>query len=75
MDDLLAGNESYIDAYAAFLQSGHIPPCLEDDVYRLLQRTSQDPEVSSDTEVCELFLPTFLCTLFFLLPGAGAGAG
>ena len=33
MDDLLAGSETFVDAYATFLQSGHIPPCLEDDVY------------------------------------------
>ena len=52
MDDLLDGSESYVEAYAAFLQSGHIPPCLEDDVYRLLHHYSQDTEESSDTEVC-----------------------
>ena len=52
MDDLLAGSESYAEAYAAFLQSGHIPPCLEYDVYRLMQHNSQDTEESSDTEVC-----------------------
>ena len=51
MDDLLAGSEAFVDAYATFLQSGHIPPCLEDDVYRLLQHTSQDTDHSSDTEV------------------------
>ena len=51
MDDLLDGSETFVDAYAAFLQSGHIPPCLEDDVYRLLQHTSQDTDHSSDTEV------------------------
>ena len=56
MDDLLAGSESYIEAYAAFLQSGHIPPCLEDDVCRLLQHTSQNAEESSDAEVCHYFL-------------------
>ena len=49
MDDLLGGSESYIDAYAAFLLSAVVPPCLEDDIYRLLQ---QHPEDTSDTEVC-----------------------
>ena len=33
MDDLLSGYNNYIDAYAAFLQSGQIPSCLEDDMY------------------------------------------
>ena len=28
LDDLLADSESYVDAYAAFLQSGLVPPCL-----------------------------------------------
>ena len=51
MHDLLAGNETYVQAYVAFLQSGQIPPCLEDDVYRLLQHTSQQTEEASDTEV------------------------
>ena len=36
INDLLSGYDSYIDAYAAFLWSGHIPPCLEDDMYRRL---------------------------------------
>ena len=41
------------------LHSGIIPPCLEDDVYRLLQHTLQDAEESSDTEVCFYeFIPT-----------------
>ena len=60
MDDLLDGSETFVDAYAAFLQSGHIPPCLEDDVYRLLQHTSQDTDHSSDTEV-------HLCNCNFLI--------
>ena len=60
MDDLLAGSESYVQAYAAFLQSGRLPPCLEDDVYRLLQHISQDTEESRNTEVCLCF------TLFYL---------
>ena len=32
MDDLLSGCDTYIDAYTAFLQSGEIPPSLEDDM-------------------------------------------
>ena len=47
MSDLLAGCESYIDAYAAFLQSGCVPPCLQDDIHRL----QQQHEEPSSTEV------------------------
>ena len=49
MEDLLCGYDNYVDAYAAFLQSGTIPTCLEDDMYRLLQlsrSTEESPEVS-----------------------------
>ena len=49
MDDLLCAYDNYVNAYAAFLQSGTIPPCLEDDMYRLLQlsqTTEESPEVS-----------------------------
>ena len=51
MDDLLAGSETYIEAYAEFLQSGHIPPCLEDDMHRLLQHTSEETDESSQQQV------------------------
>jgi len=51
MNDLLSGCDSYIRAYAAFLQSGHIPPCLEDDMYRLLQLSQSSEEDADNTEV------------------------
>ena len=51
MDDLLSGYDSYIGAYAAFLRSGHIPPCLEDDMYRILQLSQTSEDDSDDTEV------------------------
>ena len=35
--DLLSGYDTYINAYAALLQSGQFPPSLEDDMYRLLK--------------------------------------
>ena len=50
IDDLLSGYDTYIDAYAAFLQSGQIPPSLEDDMYRLLQHINNN-EDDSETEV------------------------
>ena len=46
----LADSESYVDAYAAFLQSGLVPPCLEDDIHRL-QQQQQVSEEPSHTEV------------------------
>ena len=51
MSDLLAGYDTYIDAYAAFLQSGQIPLCLEDDMYRLLQLSQSTQDDSEDTPV------------------------
>ena len=55
MGDLLAGCESYVQAYAAFLQSGRLLSCLEDDVYRLQQHIPKDTEESRNTEVCPCF--------------------
>ena len=62
MDDLLSGYDNYIDAYAAFLQSGHIPPCLEDDMYRLMQHTQSTEDDNDDnSEVCIPFvIATFM---------------
>ena len=51
MDDLLTEYDTYIDAYAAFLQSGHIPSSLEDDMYRLLQLLHTTVEESEDSQV------------------------
>ena len=51
MNNLLSGYDNYIDAYTAFLQSGHIPPCLEDDMYRLLQHSQSVENESENTEV------------------------
>ena len=51
MDDLLSGYDNYIDAYTSFLQSGDIPPCLEDDMYCLLQLSQISQEDTDDTEV------------------------
>ena len=58
MDDLLSGYSNYIDAYAALLRSGHIPPCLEDDMYRLMQHTQSTDDSNDDSEVCA---PTLIC--------------
>ena len=50
---LKAGCDTYAEAFAGYLQSGSIPPSLEDDLYRLQQQQQhqQDPgESDSDTE-------------------------
>ena len=52
MDNLLSRCPTYIDAYAAFLQSGQIPLSLEDDMYCLLQLLQSNEDDSEDTEVC-----------------------
>ena len=52
MNDLLAGCEYFAPAFSTFLQSGNIPPCLEDDVYRLQRSTTAETEESIGTEVC-----------------------
>ena len=60
MDNLLSGYNNYIDAYAAFLQSGYIPPCLEDDMYHLSQLFQSTKDDTEDTEVslhtCYIFV-------------------
>ncbi len=49
VSELLAGHETYADAYAEFLQTGNIPPSLEEDIFRLQQlQASQD---TTDNEV------------------------
>ena len=57
LDNLLSGYDNYIDAYAAFLQSGQIPSCLEDDLYRLLQSNEEDSE---DSQVSLCACPSFM---------------
>ena len=39
--DLLAGHETYAEAYAEFLQTGDILPSLEEDIFRLQQHQEQ----------------------------------
>ena len=51
MDDLLSGCNTYINAYAAFLQSCHIPSCLEDDMKSLLQLLQNTDEDNEDSQV------------------------
>ena len=47
---------TYAEAYAIFLQSGNIPPSLEDDIHRLEQQQNQitEDDQDSDTEVGQI---------------------
>ena len=58
--DDLVDSESYVDAYAAFLQSGLVPPCLEDDIHRL----QQQQQVSEEPSHTEVHTCIFTCTLY-----------
>ena len=42
LSELTAGHTSHTDAYADYLQSGNVPPCLQDDIYRLQQQEMND---------------------------------
>ena len=49
LNDLLGEFETHAATYAAFLQSGNVPPSLHDDVHRLEQETQPTED---NTEVC-----------------------
>ena len=49
LSELLGNNTTFTAAYAEFLQSGSIPPSLQDDIHRL-QQSSQQPR-EDDNEV------------------------
>ena len=50
MNELFAGRETYAEAYAVFLQSGNVPPSLENDIF-LLQQQADEQSQDTDTEV------------------------
>ncbi len=53
LDDLLGSCTTYAEAFAVFLQSGSVPPSLEDDIYRLqkLQQQSNDPNAIESVNI------------------------
>ena len=61
---LMGDNDTFAAAYATFLQSGNIPPSLEDDIHRL-EQISQQPSENDSTEVCydHYSLTTFIFIL------------
>ncbi len=48
---LLAGFRTYTAAYADFLQSGNVPPSLQDDIHLLEQHSSQEAEEDNNDEL------------------------
>ena len=71
MDDLCTGYATFIDAYAAFLQSGSVPPSLEDDIHWLQEYNDCNSEEHDPTEVYIAFnIPTYLycskCTCIYM---------
>ena len=41
IDELKDRSDTFAEAYALFLQSGNVPPSLEDDIRRLEEQQSQ----------------------------------
>ena len=66
IEDLLSGYNNYVDAYAAFLQSGLIPSSLEDDMYGLLQSNEEENEDSQVSLFCMHTHISCKCTLQLL---------
>lgn len=54
VEELQGEYNTYSAAYAIFLQSGNVPPSLEDDIHRLEQ--TQQPTNDDNTEVCTCIL-------------------
>lgn len=48
---IIAGFDTYAEAYTDFLQSGNVPPSLLDDIHRLEQQT---PQVDEEDDIDEL---------------------
>ena len=65
MSELLAGHETYAEPYAEFLQTGNIPPSLEEDIFRLQQlQASQDTTENEVTDFMYLVLIIYPLTLW-----------
>ena len=71
VEELLDEHDTFVAVYADFLQSGNVPPSLEEDIHRLEQNTQQSSEDDDNAQVC-LHLPINIiahviianCTLF-----------
>ena len=64
-NELFGNHTTFAAAYAEFLQSGNIPPSLEDDIYRL-QQSFEQPSQNEDNEVSvhksTMYSHSVLCT-------------
>ena len=77
LNGFLDDSESYVEAYASFLQCGLVSPCLEEDIHRLQQQhADQISEECSDPEVCVLAciilytctrLHIYVCTCMYII--------
>ena len=56
VDELKDGCATFAEAYAVFLQSGNVPPSLEDDIRRMEQQQSQHTE-ETEEESGEVHVP------------------
>ena len=64
ISELLAGCETYADAYAEFLQTEDIPPSLQEDIFRLQQHQQQQNTANNEVNCIScvfyvLYLQTF----------------
>ena len=60
VSELLAGNETYSEAYAEVLHSEHIPSSLEEDIFRLQQYQQQQNTASDEvSNVCIKYMQLF----------------
>ena len=49
--ELIEDCTSYVDAYTTYLNSGNIPPCLQDDIHRLQQQSNDSSQEQAETEL------------------------
>ena len=54
VSELLAGHETYAQAYTEFLQTGNIPPSLEEDIFRLQQLQSTQAATQNEVRYCDI---------------------
>ena len=56
VDELLAGHETYAEAYTEFLQTGSLPPSLEEDIFRLQQHQASEDATQNEVKLlCDQF--------------------
>ena len=66
VNELLGDHDTFTAAYATFLQSGNIPPSLENDIH-ILEQLPQQPSENT-TEVCYRMGRDIMPTCIHLIP-------